>query len=67
MLRDTARNLCSDAWLANSINIEVRKEGGKASLHATPAESLPYIKAAYAIVQPSLPEDFKALFSGMAS
>jgi hypothetical protein len=66
-LCDTARNLCSDVWLANKINLEVRKEGGKTTLVPIPQESLPYVKAAYEIMQPGLPENVRTLFSGVAS
>jgi len=66
IIRDTARDLCSDAWLANSITLEIKAEGGKKMLAATPAEALPYVKAAYAIRKDELPADMKGLFESVA-
>jgi hypothetical protein len=67
MLRDTARDLCADTWLANQIALDVKMENGKPTLRSLPAESMPYVKAAYAIRKNELPADMKGLFDGMAS
>ncbi len=66
ILRDTARDLCSDAWLANQMTLEIKTEGGKKMLAAAPAEALPYIKAAYAIRKDELPSDIKGMLEGIA-
>jgi hypothetical protein len=66
ILRDTARDICSDAWLANRMTLEIKTEGGKKTLAAAPAEAVPYVKAAYAIRKDELPSDVKGLFEGIA-
>lgn len=67
MLRDTARDLCADTWLANQIALDVKMENGKPTLRSMPAESMPYVRAAYAIRKNELPADMKGLFDGMAA
>ena len=64
LLRDTARDLCSDAWLANRLTLSVKDEGGKKSLVAAP-EAMPYLRAAYAIRREELTPDVKGLFDGL--
>ncbi len=66
IVRDTARDLCSDAWLANSMTLEIKAEGGKKTLVATPAEALPFVKAAYAIRKDELPAEMKGMFESFA-
>lgn len=67
MVCDKAKDLCSDPWLANKMALEIRMENGKESLHTAPAESLPYIKAAYAIKRNELPKEVSALLEGVAA
>lgn len=67
MLRDTARDLCADTWLANKIALDVKTVNGKPTLSTLPAESMPYVKAAYAIRKNEMPADMKGLFEGIAS
>jgi hypothetical protein len=66
LLRDTARDLCSDTWLANQIALDVKMENGKPTLCSMPAESMPYVRAAYAIRKNELPADMKSMFDGQA-
>jgi len=67
LLRDTARDLCSDPWLANQISLEVATVNGKQTIRYMPAESMPYVRAAYAIRKGELPPEMGGLFDGMAS
>lgn len=67
LLCDTARDLCADTWLANQISLEVKNEGGKKALHYLPAESMPYVKAAYAIRKKEMPSEMQSLFENAAS
>lgn len=67
LLQDTARDICPDAWLANKITVGYKLENGTPSLVTSPAESLPYIRAAYAMKRDKLPENVGALFKGIAS
>jgi hypothetical protein len=67
LLRDTARDLCSDTWLANQIVVDVKMENGKPTLSSMPAGSMPYVRAAYAIRKNEMPADIKGMFDGMAS
>jgi hypothetical protein len=65
LLRDTARDLCADAWVANRLTLDMRMDGGKPKLGALP-ETIPYLKAAYAIRQDELSPEVKDLFQGLA-
>lgn len=65
LLRDTARDLCADAWMANRLTLSVKDDGGKKSLVAAP-EAMPYLRAAYAIRREELTPDVKSLFDGLA-
>ena len=67
MLRDTARDLCSDTWLANQIALDVKMVNGKPTLTSMPAGSMPYVRAAYAIKKNELPADMKGMFDGPAA
>lgn len=67
LLQDTARDLCPDAWLANKITVDYKVVDGAPSLVTSPAESLPYIRAAYAMKKDKLPENVSALLKGLAS
>ena len=58
----TARDLCADTWLANRINLELKMQNGKQVLDYQPAESLPYVRAAYAIRKDDLPAEMRGLF-----
>ena len=66
VLRDTARDLCADPWMANCLVLEVKMIDGKATLHTSP-EALPYVKAAYAIKGAGMPANIRALLDGMAA
>jgi len=66
IIRDTARDLCSDAWLANRMTLEIKSEGGKKTLVASPAEAMPYVRAAYVIRKDELPADMKGMFESVA-
>ncbi|GEM_PF-3695252 len=65
MLRDTARDLCADAWVANRLTLNVRTEGGKQKLDVTP-EAIPYLRAAYSIKRDELTPEVKSLIEGLA-
>ncbi|MBI0583051.1 MAG: hypothetical protein ISF22_02355 [Methanomassiliicoccus sp.] len=65
ILRDTARDLCADPWVANKLTLDVRMEGGRPMLKALP-ETMPYLRAAYAIKRNELSPELKGLFEGMA-
>ncbi len=65
ILRDTARDLCADAWVANRMALEVRTEGGRPKLSVTP-EAIPYLRAAYSIRRDELTPEVKSLVEGLA-
>ncbi len=62
IVQDTARDICSDPWLANRMTVEIKTEGGKRTLTAAPAEAAPYLRAAYAIRKDELPPETMGLF-----
>lgn len=65
MLRDTARDLCADAWVANRLTLDVRTEGGRQRLNVSP-EAVPYLRAAYSIKREELTPEVKSLVEGLA-
>lgn len=56
-VQDQARQLCSDAWLANRITVKAEQRDGKTYLVASPAEAAPYVRAAYEAKKAKLPAD----------
>jgi hypothetical protein len=48
------------------MTLEIKAEGGKKTLVATPAEALPFVKAAYAIRKDELPAEMKGMFESFA-
>lgn len=67
VLRDTARDLCSDVWLANQMNLTMETMGGARKLVATPEGVIPYIRAAYSIKKDELPPEMGELVEKMAA
>ncbi|WP_019177820.1 hypothetical protein [Methanomassiliicoccus luminyensis] len=65
LLQDTARNLCPDPWLANKLTVDYKVENGSPSLVTSPAESLPYIRAAYAMKKDKVPENVVPLLKSL--
>ena len=57
MVQEKARDLCSDAWLANKIVVKAEARDGKTYLIGSPAEAAPYIRAAYQNKKAELPAD----------
>jgi hypothetical protein len=67
LLRDTARDLCADSWLANQITLDLKTVNGKSTLECLPIESKPYVKAAFSIRKSQLPPEMQSLFENVAS
>ncbi len=62
MLSDRAKGLCSDPWLANQIKVSISSHNGGYSLHASPEEGLPYLRAANSILKDKLPKEMSTHF-----
>lgn len=67
ILRDTAKDLCSDVWLANQMSLTTETVGGAKKLIATPVGMVPYLKAAYSIRKDELPAEIAELVEKMAA
>lgn len=65
LLRDTARDLCADAWVANRLTLSISSEGGMQKLSVIP-EGVPYLKAAYSIRREQLAPEMRKLVDGLA-
>lgn len=61
ILGEAAKDLCPDVWLANRLNLSMETVGGVQRLVATPAEMVPYLKAAYHVKKAELPDEMAAL------
>jgi len=48
------------------MTLEIKSEGWKKTLVASPAEAMPYVRAAYVIRKDELPADMKGLFESVA-